>query len=185
MANTDIAPIRLLAKQKLKEFYRSGGWSHTKIAEKLGFSIPSVNNWINDPTQIPSLKASLKIDEFLKSQKPTGISSSLFTSDMTVENLVSADKEKFMQALYIRYMNDDISLAEVLGIAESAKRRQTREFQQDIGGMAIRLSVIFGTDKEVLARVKQIRPLAKQDLIKSKVLSGTPFEKKFLTPNDQ
>jgi hypothetical protein len=76
---------------------------------------------------------------------------------------------------------DNFSIAEIVLLKEKSLQQRISDDNKLISGLALRATTMFGiSPKEVLGNIEMVKPLVAQDILKSGVVKGTPFEKELL-----
>ena len=76
---------------------------------------------------------------------------------------------------------DNVSITEIVNIKEQALNKKIEEDNELISGLAMRSTVMFDKNtKNMIERIKELKPLVAKDIIKSGVVKGTVFEEELL-----
>ena len=76
---------------------------------------------------------------------------------------------------------DNFSISQIVEVKELSMKQKLEENNKLISGLAFRATSIFGdTPKDTLKNIEQVKPLVAEDIIKSGVVRGTPFEERLL-----
>jgi len=94
------------------------------------------------------------------------------------------EKDELKQSIYEAAYNGSISIAEIVCILETAKNCKIDRLSSLNSGMAIRMTAMFGSDKDIIKNTKRVLPLVIEDLIQSGALGGTEFANKYLKPKE-
>ena len=78
---------------------------------------------------------------------------------------------------------DNLSITNIVQAKEDALNNENEKLQTLTARMGMRMTAMFGSDKEVLKSIKNIRELVKEDIKKSGALKGTKFEKEYILTN--
>ena len=76
---------------------------------------------------------------------------------------------------------DNLSIADIVYLKEQALNKKIEEDNELISGLAMRSTVMFDNNtKNMIERIKELKPLIAKDIIKSGVVKGTVFEEELL-----
>lgn len=90
------------------------------------------------------------------------------------------NKQEATEIMEIIIATHNLSITEIVSIKENSINEEKKKLTILVNGLAFRSTAMFGTDKEIVEKCKQIRPLVINDINESGIMKGTTFGKEYL-----